>query len=215
MSAAKAEFGEEIQLAAMAVEEADGDGDIWAADQMRGHAALLCLLDTAGVGGRDGVEGASTTRLPCFSGLGKGRKQASDGEAWTSAIRMAAGQLLPCPYFYAPTGGGLGLATGRETEQGAMISMSVSPDRLMAASLGAWALTVAREGLRRNHGLKEWHPCLTFDLWSCLEDHDCLERRSEERRRWAKLVNELHVEPQPPGLDGRDLDLAAVEVKNG
>lgn len=54
-------------------------------------AIVLGLLDGVGIGGRfgAGLGCASTTRLSCLRALGKGRRQASDGNAWTSAIRQA------------------------------------------------------------------------------------------------------------------------------
>jgi hypothetical protein len=48
---------------------------------------VLLTLDTGGLGGRGGYEGAATMRL--LSGLGKGRWQATDGEAWAAAARQA------------------------------------------------------------------------------------------------------------------------------
>lgn len=51
---------------------------------------FLTTLDAVGVGGPQGVGGDATARVPAFAGLGKGRKQASDGPAWTAAIEAAA-----------------------------------------------------------------------------------------------------------------------------
>jgi hypothetical protein len=51
------------------------------------HLALV--LDAVGVGGTRGLDGAATVRLPPFGGLGSGRKQARDGEAWSAALRFA------------------------------------------------------------------------------------------------------------------------------
>ena len=48
-----------------------------------GYAALVA--DLLGVGGRAGLTGDGTDRHPVFSGLGKGRKHASDGAAWMAA----------------------------------------------------------------------------------------------------------------------------------
>lgn len=56
--------------------------------------AVQCLLvsaDIVGVGGSFVNPGAATDRLPLFSALGKGRKQARDGGAWDAAI-LAAGE---------------------------------------------------------------------------------------------------------------------------
>lgn len=64
-------------------------------------ARVAAMLDEVGVGGPLGMGDASatgrgeaaTTRLPGLAGLGKGRKAASDGGAWTSAIAQAASQI--------------------------------------------------------------------------------------------------------------------------
>lgn len=48
------------------------------------------ILDAIGVGGRAGLTGAGTARHPALRGCGKGRKQATDGAAWTAAIAAAA-----------------------------------------------------------------------------------------------------------------------------
>jgi hypothetical protein len=50
---------------------------------------LPLFLDILGVGGRMGLEGRSTRRLPPFEACGKGRKQATDGRAWNAAIEAA------------------------------------------------------------------------------------------------------------------------------
>ncbi len=50
----------------------------------------LCTLDWAGVGGPQGCGGDATARHPAFRGVGKGRKRAADGGAWSAAIRNAA-----------------------------------------------------------------------------------------------------------------------------
>ena len=61
-----------------------------AAAAVCGRLAMLALvLDAVGVGGTRGLEGAATLRLPPFRGLGSGRKQARDGEAWSAALRFA------------------------------------------------------------------------------------------------------------------------------
>jgi hypothetical protein len=51
--------------------------------------ALACVIEILGVGGRLGLEGAATARTGSFSLLGKGRRQASDGAAWSAAIEAA------------------------------------------------------------------------------------------------------------------------------
>lgn len=59
-------------------------------------AALLVLIaDMIGVGGDKGLGLglASTARHPGLAHLGKGRKQANDGDAWSAAVAAAAEQL--------------------------------------------------------------------------------------------------------------------------
>jgi hypothetical protein len=55
--------------------------------------ALALVVEILGVGGRLGLEGAATARTGAFSRLGKGRRQASDGAAWSSAIEAAFYQV--------------------------------------------------------------------------------------------------------------------------
>ena len=66
------------------------DRDEVTEDTLSLMAGAILWADVIGVGGRDGVEGAATTRHPALSGCGKGRKQASDGGAWSAAIHRAA-----------------------------------------------------------------------------------------------------------------------------
>jgi hypothetical protein len=56
-------------------------------------AWALCELERHGIGGRHGVEGGATVRMPWARNLGKGRRQARDGGAWTSAINAAGAEL--------------------------------------------------------------------------------------------------------------------------
>lgn len=49
----------------------------------------LALADQFGVGGRADTEGHGTDRIPALAEFGKGRKQASDGGAWSAAIKEA------------------------------------------------------------------------------------------------------------------------------
>lgn len=64
----------------------------------------LMGLDEIGVGGPQGLGGESTERVSCFAALGKGRKQAGDGPAWSAAIRAAltaglhGGKLIFSPF---------------------------------------------------------------------------------------------------------------------
>jgi hypothetical protein len=55
----------------------------------------ICALEAGGVGGPGGYSGDSTSRMSWAASLGKGRKQATDGQAWTAAITAAGHNLLP------------------------------------------------------------------------------------------------------------------------
>jgi hypothetical protein len=56
-------------------------------------AICILLADIIGVGGRDDCEGLSSDRHPGLTGLGKGRKQATDGPAWSEAVREAVREM--------------------------------------------------------------------------------------------------------------------------
>lgn len=55
------------------------------------RARVLAALEEHGVGGPRGYVGGATERMPWARALGKGRKQAVDGEAWSAALRSAFG----------------------------------------------------------------------------------------------------------------------------
>jgi len=57
--------------------------------------ALMALEASDGIGGPGGYAGGGTARMGWARGLGKGRRQASDGAAWTAAIAAAGYALLP------------------------------------------------------------------------------------------------------------------------
>jgi len=58
-------------------------------------AGALCAVEATAGGGRYRVSGpAPTCRAPWARALGKGRRQASDGDAWTAAIAQAGASLL-------------------------------------------------------------------------------------------------------------------------
>ena len=71
-------------------------GDITAEDSNNAMVVATTLTDRIGIGGSKQLTGwesqksaTSTLRLPIFSTLGKGRKYAGDGAAWTAAIEAA------------------------------------------------------------------------------------------------------------------------------
>lgn len=57
-------------------------------------AAANLFADLIGVGGRYGVFGDATLRVKALRGLGKGRKQATDGDAWSAAIFSAFRRII-------------------------------------------------------------------------------------------------------------------------
>lgn len=142
-------------------------------------AQLLAILDAAGWGGPGGVGGDASGRLGCFSRLGKGRKQATDGPAWSAAIAdVAHAPASPDgqgPWVYADLGAdspGLTITNGQDT---AFLPVSWMPPDVRAA-----AYTMAREGLRRAAGLGAWHDELI--LGGISPEHALV---------WGELVNAL------------------------
>jgi len=184
-----------VEAARAAAPESMGEGE------RRLYAAGLLILDLLGVGGRQGVQGLATARLPAFETLGKGRKHAGDGDAWMGAAREALYQL-------APEGGSLELAPDDDAPYGVFChdprdraeSEPIGPiAALRGPALRPWLLTAAREGLRRAVGLPGWHevPCIT---WGDLD----------APAAWARLVNALEAMPEPaPGFGAPD-DLEAL-----
>lgn len=118
------------------------------------YAMMLCELDIAGIGGMaGGASGDGTLRVPAFRRLGKGRKHATDGGAWSAAIREAGNNMLgryvsrswiahmePEPM--------LGMAFGDGPGEACEGTVYLTLEHLTAQKLTPWALTVARMGLR-------------------------------------------------------------------
>jgi hypothetical protein len=147
-------------------------------------AAAILWADVIGIGGRDGVEGAGTARHPAFADCGKGRKQATDGGAWSAAILEAARKYQ---------------GSFRVNERGYLTfhhSHMVDEILVDEATVPApWIYSILREGLRRAAGLRSphvawaddmqgamglgWHPTVPFDA------------PPESLAGWAKLVNEV------------------------
>jgi len=109
--------------------------------------------DAVGVGGHDGLTGDGTVRVPSLAGLGKGRKQARDGRAWTAAIAQARAAL--------------------ETALGETPTWEVGPEGTLTARSGstvvsckgpeippAWRMVIARRAIREwtPEGVPGWSP---------------------------------------------------------
>lgn len=74
--------------------------------------ALLKLESLGLYGGGPANPGQGTLRHAAFRGLGKGRRQASDGDVWTAAIRCAADRLWENGYELQMTDGGIRVCDG-------------------------------------------------------------------------------------------------------
>ena len=151
-------------------------------------AGAILWADVIGVGGRDGVEGAATTRHPALASCGKGRKQASDGGAWSAAIHRAA---LDCAGCFRINDNGV-LVYSRAHRDAPLNETMVDE----ATTPVAWVYSILREGLRRAAGLRRpahvpwaddrmgatglgWHPGVPFDA------------PPESLAAWAKFYNEM------------------------
>lgn len=137
--------------------------------------SAILWADMVGVGGRDDVQGLSTERHPAFHQCGKGRKQASDGPAWTAAILEAA--HLSGGRFSINENGLLvfSLLDGSDVA----ICDEIAPPR--------WRYAILREGLRRSverametSGTRpnRWHENVPFDA------------PPSSAPSWARAVNE-------------------------
>ena len=63
-------------------------------DTLTTYTYALCFAESLGLyGGGPSNPGAGTTRHPAFRCLGKGRRNASDGAAWTAAIAAIAAEV--------------------------------------------------------------------------------------------------------------------------
>ena len=164
------------------VEDAREAAQAWAAEngwegwQRNQAAALLLLLDMAGTGGPGGIGGDATIRLEPLRRLGKGRKRATDGEAWSAAINEAWQCLVagygPTRVGLQPNGQTLGLAVD------GLIEVEIDPAKY-GPDIRAAIDTVAQNGLRRSLGLR-CPGCSGLPL----------QGRPGE---WAELVNHLHL----------------------
>ncbi len=146
------------------------------------QAIAIGTADAYGVGGREGVEGLGTARYPGLDSLGKGRKQAGDGAAWTAAIAGAVIRLfrmLAGPWRDQPHGCGTWPVLSwrpefveRGDHHGLLVELTPTtapprddvnidggpsrPDAIPVSLARPWLWTVAREGLRRAAGLRPW-----------------------------------------------------------
>ena len=105
----------------------------------------LMALDIVGIGGPNGIGGDATDRVACFTSLGKGRKQATDGPAWNAAIRAAlAAGLKGGKLIFSPFEGELEVEVlgGDSNADGVNVRVPMNE-----ASLARWITTAAGLGL--------------------------------------------------------------------
>lgn len=85
-----------VQWIAAGIETGDLAGRLFDRYSNEQIASMLCAGEAHGLyGGGMQSPGCGTERHPAFTGLGKGRSQASDGPAWTAAI-SSAGNPFTC-----------------------------------------------------------------------------------------------------------------------
>ena len=124
------------------------DAALAATDGCRTAAAWVLLSDMYGVGGKGGVSGDGTSRHPALERLGKGRKQATDGEAWSAAIEAA---------FHALALNGVTLDASGTLGNGFVARLNYVDEPPEVVPPTSWAAqTAAHEGLRRAIGLDGW-----------------------------------------------------------
>lgn len=129
-------------------------------------ALCVLLADMGGPGGPQGIGGGSTSRHPAFGGCGKGRKQASDGDAWTAAIRDAAEHARKncCRLAGCPEWTGYVSLEAYGCEGGPSVSLFIRDgdgEILGSFCLDAvvgddWLAPLYHEGLRQSLGLGGW-----------------------------------------------------------
>lgn len=188
-------------------------------------AAFLCILDEFGPGGIEGVTGDATTRVPYFSRLGKGRKHASDGLAWTAAIRSAASdirypngimrsEMTSCPmggYLLSPQW--LVIEPGAEPatlnlrptgSSEAWTPFEIPMEPLHHDGLREWTYSLAREAVRLKLGfpslvLPDWKSALVF---------------AGELAEWARLLNDVRHPFEDGRLEHRRAEVIGYEERS-
>ena len=162
---------------------------------VKAQACAILLSDCFGIGGHLGVSGAGTRRHPALVNLGKGRKNAVDGPAWSAAIRAAADNYRG--YFAPSEWGDLCLAYYVDHMM-ALLNFKLIPIE--------WQLTIAREGLRRSFGLDPWFPDLMdfvkADESNCVKWAQLVAYLTDELEKARQQVRgEEEVEEQPEEAD--------------
>lgn len=150
-------------------------------------AGAILRADIVGIGGRCGVEGMSTARHPAFAGCGKGRKHATDGAAWSAAIRDAAHQCGGCFCVNIDIDGRVLLAFAREeliNNEWRLCDDVIIDETVLP---GPWMLSICREGLRRAAGVRPHSESGVVGWHSFCP----IEAPPETLANWAQLVNQV------------------------
>lgn len=163
---------------------------------MMATAAAILWADVIGIGGRDNCEGGCTLRHPALRECGKGRKQATDGDAWSAAILAACYKLqnksrgwfavlmVPVLAYDATT------VQVRDDKETVLVYETAEAQIQVDECFfdRRWIHAIAREGLRRSTSLPRWHATVPFKA------------PPESAPLWAKLVNQLLANPEKVDL---------------
>jgi len=158
------------------------------------YSLILCYAELAGSGGERGMGGgrAGTARMSWARGLGKGRRHATDGGAWTAAIEAAAREVAAdlkkvgasLPLVLCPSDAPLGVGVGFEAPDGRlyMASWLVAEDDL------GFARAIAARGLAEACGaVLEEHPIDDLILLRGIPRTDEL----SDILGWGKMFNAI------------------------
>lgn len=158
-------------------------------------AWAICTIDAIGVFGRY----EATVRLAAFRGCGKGRKLATDGDAWTAAIFDAANELRHSSFAIVPYAGGQ-LAVRRRAD-GADHFFVFSSELIP----GRWVHEVLTRGLRQASGVCSINATWCGGLYTFAERRGCLEE--EVVKEWADSLNDFYS-----GMGDEDLQSEIAEA---
>jgi hypothetical protein len=182
-------------------------GDRRAPANVRRVGAALGYADVAGIGGHMGVSGDATARIPVLRGLGKSRKHASDGGAWSAAIATAAYRLVSGSDKFAALRDGRLVFGEVGTDPDLAHASGLAVDVRHAVPYG-WLLTIAREGLRRAVGLQAWHESVPIyaPAASALAWAESVNRLDAASRHMCHVCAERQV-PSPAEFERPDVAL--------
>lgn len=153
-------------------------------------AIVIGMLDGIGLGGgRGGFLQPGTARVPALVGLGKGRRHADDGQAWSSAIKAAVYRLAAEP---SPRGAVLVGASPRDDADLRVDLDGTVYDVTLPAEYRPWLRQLAERALLRLGG-REAQP---EEAVGCVR----LSFEASDAVAWAVLL-EASAPAEPTGPD--------------